>query len=71
MSGYSSADLGFCPLVGHSGSVLLTWEDDAVVSVECSFGDNKTCKFVNECELYQRHPVGFVQKYPSQESSSK
>ena len=71
LSTYQSADIGFCPLVGYSGSVLLTWNDNSVVSVECSFGDYKTCRFADKCELYQRRPVGFIQKYPSDESSSK
>ena len=71
MSRYQSADIGFCPLSGHSGSVLLTWEGNTVVAAECSFGDYKTCRFAEKCELYQRRPVGFIQKYPSDESSSE
>lgn len=62
-----SADLGFCKNAGHTGSIELTWEDDKVVDVKCGFGDFKTCKYVDECELYQRHPIGFVQTYPQKD----
>ncbi len=65
---YSSGDIGYCPYVGHTGSIELTWDNDTVVSVKCGFGDHKTCGFSNECELYQRRPVGFVQAYPSEKN---
>ncbi len=61
---YSSGDTGFCPYAGHSGSVILTWNDNMVISVECSFGNHETCGYANKCELYQRRPVGYVQTYP-------
>ena len=63
---HNSGDFGFCPYVGHTGAVLLTWEDDTVVSVECSYGNTpETCGCSDKCDLYQRHPVGFVQTYPA------
>lgn len=65
----SSGDTGFCPYIGHSGSVLLTWNNNMVVSVECSFGNHETCGYSDRCELYQRHPVGFVQTYPLKDKS--
>lgn len=65
MSIYQSSDIGFCHYAGHTGSVTLTWDNDTVVSIECSFGNHNSCPFVNTCELYQRHPIGFVQIYPS------
>lgn len=61
---YSSGDTGFCPYVGHLSSIILNWDDETVISVECSSGNHKTCGYACECELYQRRPVGFVQKYP-------
>ena len=60
-----SGDDGFCKYAGHTGTVHLTWEGDTVVKVECGFGDYKTCGHAHECELYQRHPVGFTQTYPN------
>ena len=66
---YSSGDTGFCPYVGHSGSIILNWDDDIVVSVECGFGNHETCGYANKCELYQRRPVGFVQTYPLKDKS--
>ena len=66
---YSSGDTGLCPYVGHSGSIILNWDDDTVVSVECGFGNHKTCGYASKYELYQRRPVGFVQTYPSKDKS--
>ena len=66
---YSSGDTGLCPHVGHSGSIILNWDDNTVVSVECGFGNHETCGYANKCELYQRRPVGFVQTYPSKDKS--
>ena len=60
----NSGDFGFCPYLGHTGAVIVTWDGDTVVSVECSGGDHKTCGLSDKCELYQRRPVGFVQTYP-------
>lgn len=62
---HNSGDIGFCPYAGHTGSIVLTWDNNTVVSVECGCGDHKTCGFSAKCELYQRRPVGFVQTYPS------
>lgn len=68
-SNLHSGDLGFCRLVGHSGTVTLTWEGNTVVNVECGFGDPKTCEYSSTCELYNRRPVGFIQTYPIDEDS--
>lgn len=67
----NSGDLGFCPYVGHSGAVTLTWEGDSVTKVECAFGDHKTCGYSDRCELYQRHPVGYVQTFPNDQREHK
>lgn len=66
---HQSGDLGFCPYVGHSGSVNLTWKDNTVIAVECGFGNHETCGYADKCELYQRRPVGFVQTYPQKDKS--
>lgn len=66
-----SGDLGFCPYLGHSTGLLLTWDGDTVVSVECAGADHETCGYSDVCELYQRRPVGFVQHYPKSGGSAK
>lgn len=58
----SSGDFGFCKLAGHTGSVLLTWDNNTVVKVECSLGNHTTCQYATTCELYNRKPVGYVEK---------
>ena len=58
----NSSELGFCENAGHSGDVIITWENDKVVELECGFGNRKTCKFADSCELLNRHPIGSVQK---------
>lgn len=63
----NSGDIGFCKYAGHSGSVLITWDGDTVVDVQCGFGDYKTCGYADQCDLYKRHPVGFTQTYPKSE----
>lgn len=62
---YSTGALGFCKLAGHSGNVLISWEGNTVVDVKCGFGDHRTCMYATTCELYNRHPVGFVKPYPA------
>ena len=63
---HNSGDVGFCYKEGHTSSMLLTWDGDVVVDIDCPY---KTCGFANQCEMYQRHPVGFKQNYPSSERS--
>lgn len=58
----SSGDIGFCEHAGHSGSVLITWDGDQVVKVECGFGNHETCGCADTCELYQRAPISFTKK---------
>lgn len=61
---HETGDIGPCPYVGHTGCMIITWEDNTVISVDCAGGDHETCGYADRCELYQRHPVGFVQTYP-------
>lgn len=65
---HNSGDIGYCAYVGHTGCIELTWDDNTVVSVECEFGDHNTCGYSNECGLYQRRPVGFIQTYPAKKN---
>lgn len=67
---HSSGDIGFCPYVGHSGSIMLNWDDDTVVSVECGFGNHETCGYASKCELYQRRPSWICSNIPIKEQVS-
>lgn len=61
---YNTGDVGFCPYVGHSGGMIITWEDNTVISVECSAENHEVCGYSETCKFYQRHPVGFVKTFP-------
>lgn len=62
---YSSGDIGYCQLLGHSTGIILTWDNDNnVISVDCN---HETCGYSQSCELYQKRPVGFHQTYPIRE----
>ena len=61
---YETGDTGFCPYLGSTGLMTITWEDDTVISVDCAVDDCASCAFSKVCELYQRHPVGFVKPHP-------
>ena len=56
-----SGDTGYCRLAGHTASLLRTWKDNTVVSVDCGLDgcDYKTCGYAKVCEMYQRGPVGY------------
>lgn len=62
----NSGDVGFCKYEGHSAAMVLTWDDDIVVYVDCQY---KICGYANQCEMYQRHPVGFHRVYPLSQKS--
>lgn len=62
----NSGDVGFCEHDGHTIGMLLTWDDNTVLDVDCQY---KTCGFADRCELYQRHPVGFKKIYPLSKGS--
>lgn len=62
----NSGDVGFCHKVGHTSSMLLTWDDNVVIDIDCPY---KTCGFADQCEMYQRHPIGYVTTYPSSKQS--
>lgn len=67
---YSSGDTGFCLYTNQSTGIILNWDDDIVTSVDCGSGNHLTCGYADECELYQRHPVGFIQTYPLKDKST-
>lgn len=64
---YSSGDTGFCHYTNQNIGIILNWDDNTVTSVDCGSGNHKTCGYADECELYQRRPVGYVQTYPKKE----
>lgn len=66
---HQSGDFGLCPYLGHTSAMTLTWEDDTVIAVKCAAVDHEICGYSDECEFYQRHPVGFVQTYPLKNKS--
>ncbi len=66
----NSGDIGFCHYAGHTSGMVLTWDGDTVISVDCGSGDYETCVYADECEFYQRHPVGFVRSYPLKDRST-
>lgn len=57
---YNTGDTGFCRHAGHSGTVELTWEGNTVIDIACGFGNPKTCEYSDQCELYNRRPIGFT-----------
>ena len=67
---YSSGDTGFCLYTNQPTGIILNWDDDTVTSVDCGSGNHQTCGYADQCELYQRRPVGFVQTYPLKGKSS-
>ena len=56
MSISQSGDVGFCRALGHTGSLIRTWENCTVIDVDC---DHKQCGYADICEMYQRMPVGY------------
>lgn len=64
-----TSNIGFCPYLGHTNSVIQTWDGDTVVSVECAGpgADHKTCGYADVCKLYQQRPVGFKSHVSNEE----
>ena len=63
MKPYCSGDVGYCNRLGHSIGVLIGWENNTVVSLDCQ---HETCGYSQVCDLYKRHPIGFTKEYPKQ-----
>ena len=42
----NSGDIGYCPFVGHTDSMIVTWENDTVVDIDC---DYRICKHTKTC----------------------
>lgn len=59
MKRYCNGDIGFCEYEGHTIGILVEWEDDTVISVDCPY---KTCGYSGSCKLYNRRPIGYVHK---------
>lgn len=56
MAQSESGDVGFCREVGHTSTLVRTWNDRTVISVDCNY---KTCGYSDTCDMYQRGPVGY------------
>lgn len=57
----SSGDIGYCHYKKSSRGILIDWDGDTVIAVDC---DYDICGFSCSCDLYNRRPVGFTQTYP-------
>ena len=55
------AAIGYCRYLGHSTGLLITWDGNRVVEVDC---DHAKCGYASSCDLYQRHPVGYEESCP-------
>jgi hypothetical protein len=51
-----SGDVGYCMLVGHTSSLVRTWQDGIVTAVSC---DHEKCGHADQCEMYRRGAVGY------------
>ena len=56
----SSGDVGFCRYKNQNIGLIINWNNHTVESVECK---HDTCGYSEICELYQRHPVGYIEKF--------
>lgn len=57
MAVLSNGDVGFCEFAHHSIGIVVTWDGDRVVAVDC---EHEICWLAEHCALYQKHPVGFT-----------
>lgn len=63
-----SGDVGFCYKEGHPIGIVVSWdENDNVIGVDCN---HATCGYSHNCELYQKHPVGFHQNHPKEDDAA-
>ena len=56
MATSQSGDVGLCRALGHTSSLIRTWENHTVIDVDCNY---KKCGYADICEMYQRMPVGY------------
>lgn len=56
-----SGDAGYCEHRRTTIGIIRTWNDHTVTAVDC---DYLHCGCDKYCELYQRAPVGFIQRHP-------
>lgn len=57
MAVLSNGDVGFCEFAHHSIGIVVTWDGDRVVAVDC---EHEICGLAEHCALYQKHPVWFT-----------
>lgn len=66
MSTLSSGDTGYCDYENRAIGIVITWEDNKVVAVDCC---HSICGHADYCKLYNRYPVGFIQDFPISRTS--
>ena len=65
---HSSGDCGYCHYKKVGRGVEIEWLGAKVVAVEC---EHEICGYADVCEIYKRHPVGFVQTFPNDLTKQK
>ena len=57
----SSGNIGFCRYKNQNIGLIINWTNHTVESVDC---EHNTCGYAETCELYQKYPVGYTEKFP-------
>ena len=63
-----SGDAGYCYYKKTTRGVVIEWSGNEVISVDC---EHQICRYSDDCPIYKRHPVGFVQSYPKTPSTTQ
>lgn len=61
MGKYCSGNVGFCDFIDSTRALEVTWNNDAVESVDC---DYQVCGNAEVCKLYNAAPIGFCPTRP-------
>jgi len=51
-----SMDAGYCHYLGHVRGIVVAWENNTVVDIDCEY---QTCGLSSYCKLYNKHPIGY------------
>ena len=63
-----SGNVGFCHEKGHPIGIVITWDNDNnVIGVDCN---HATCGYSDNCELYQKYPIGYHQDCPNEDGAA-
>lgn len=57
-----SGDGGYCHYTRNGRGVQVEWFGATVVAVHC---EHDICGYKDRCEMYKRHPVGYVEAFPN------